>query len=236
MDIFVFIGNYGSGKTELSVNFALKSAKMNKKTAIVDLDIVNPFFRSADRRELFDEYGIKLIASPFAGSNVDLPIVTAEVQSVFDAGAYDTVVFDVGGDPVGATALGRYHAYFEQNADIVKTYYVVNVHRILSATVEDIEKMFALIQGVSRMRILGLINNSNIGRETTGCSLVEGDAILKRVSADTGVPVSYASGLPEVLAEFEKLCPEHVGELLPIDVYMRISWLEETAEIPPATI
>ena len=98
----IFAGNYGSGKTEISLNTALALAK-DRKTTLVDMDVVNPYFRSAESEKLLADHGIRLIAPPYANTNVDVPVLSAEVMAAFES---ETAVFDAGGDPVGAAALG----------------------------------------------------------------------------------------------------------------------------------
>lgn len=224
---YVFIGNYGSGKTEISLNFALSGPKNGAKTALVDLDIVNPYFRSSEKNEMLETAGVVLIAPPYAKTGIDLPVVSAAVDSVF-VGGYDRVVFDVGGDSVGATALGRYYPQFEHVRDSLSAYYVVNTRRPLASTSEDIALMLDQIVRCSRMPITGFINNANLARDTEAENLIEGDKILKEVAKRTGVPIAYVTGWAHVLDEFARLTPDHSGELLPISTYMRPDWLDST--------
>ena len=224
---YVFIGNYGSGKTELSLNFALNFAKAGERTALVDHDIVNPYFRSSEKNKLLESAGVVLVAPPYAKTGVDLPVVSAVVESVF-VRDYDRVVFDVGGDPVGATALGRYYPQFEAVRENVLAYYVVNTRRPLSRTPKEIARLLDHIAARSRMSISGLINNANLARETTAENLVEGDEALKKVTGLTGIPVRYVTGWKSILDEFKRLAPDHAGELYPIETYMRPGWLDST--------
>ncbi|MBC7961206.1 MAG: hypothetical protein H7X94_15205, partial [Vallitaleaceae bacterium] len=110
--ISVFVGHFGSGKTETAINYAINASQQGEKTVLIDLDIVNPFYRSSEVATILEEKGIELIAPNFARSTVDVPSLPASIQGVFyrEGG---TVIFDVGGDPEGATALGRYKQYFD---------------------------------------------------------------------------------------------------------------------------
>lgn len=191
------------------------------------MDIVNPYFRSSEKCDMLETEGVVVIAPPYAKTGIDLPVVSAEVDSVF-VGNYDLVVFDVGGDSVGATALGRYYPQFEQVRDSVNAYYVVNTRRPLASTSEDIELMLDQIVRCSRMPITGFINNANLARDTEAENLIEGDRILKEVSKKTGVPVAYVTGWVDVLDEFVRLTQDFSGELLPIKTYMRPYWLDST--------
>ena len=126
----VLVGHYGSGKTELAVNMALRLAQ-TARTMLIDLDIVNPFFRSAEVKPLLQENGVEVVYPAYALSGVDIPILPAEVERAFTADGFS--VFDVGGDDDGAVALGRYHAQF--SACPADVYFVVNPFRPRTARV-----------------------------------------------------------------------------------------------------
>lgn len=215
---YVFIGNYGSGKTEISLNFALMCAK-KQRTALVDLDIVNPYFRSSEKRGLLESAKIKLIAPVFANKTVDSPSLPPEVASVF-VDESERIIFDAGGDPVGATALGRYHGDFAKSD--VETLYVINARRPLSGTPDDIMEMLAQIQDRARLRVTGLINNTNLSVETTADDLRFGQEIVAAVAQRTGIPVRYTTGWQSVLDAFEA----PLGEPLAIETRMRPLWLD----------
>lgn len=218
----VLIGNYGSGKTELSINMALRSAGEGKKTALIDLDVVNPYFRSSDQRALLENAGVVVVSPPFAGMGVDVPAVSAEVESAF-ALDYDHVVFDVGGDPVGATALGRYHQRFAK--EDVEALFIVNIRRPLCNTAEDIHVMLSQIESRSRLNVTGLVNNANLARETTWQDLAEGRIVVEEAARRTGVPLKFSSGMKDVLEGYA----QHVHpseELFEVQLYMRPDWLD----------
>lgn len=221
--IIVLIGNYGSGKTELAINFAINSAQEGKKTLLVDLDIVNPYFRSAEQRVLLERNGVRVIASAFANTAVDLPVVPAEVLSAFD-GEDETVVFDVGGDSVGAMALGQYRQFFARFEDSLESYFVVNVRRPLTSNEDQICRLFEQIQASARMQIKGMINNTNLGPETTAMDILEGQAILAEVSDKLDGPLVYTAGYEKLLEEAEEK-QKLLGILMPIHTYMRPDWL-----------
>ncbi len=220
---FVFIGNYGSGKTELSISFALDFAK-KYRTALVDLDIVNPYFRSSEKKGLLQNAGIKVIEPVFANKTIDSPSLPAEVASVFADGS-ERVIFDAGGDPVGATALGRYLGDFAKFPGGVEALYVINCRRPLAGTADDILEMLAQIQGRARMRITGLINNTNLSIETTPGDLVFGQEIISAVSERSGIPVRYVTGWKSMLDGFAA-GSNVLGELYPIETRMRPAWLD----------
>ncbi|MGI6193293.1 MAG: cobalamin biosynthesis protein CobQ [Christensenellales bacterium] len=232
--VIVLIGNYGSGKTEIALNLALKAAREGKSVALVDLDIVNPYFRSAEQTNLLRESGVRLIAPPYASTNVDLPVLSAEVQRVF-VEPLDQVIFDVGGDAVGATALGQYHAKFAKIRQDVEVLAVINTKRPLCGTPSDIATLLSHMSAGARLEIDGIINNANLARDTSAQLLVESEEILKEVTKRTGIPVTYVGGLPEVLNQYAELScksnqtsdsPEHIE----IHVYTRPDWLDITIE------
>ena len=134
--MYVLIGNYGSGKSELALNFAFEAAK-HGRTELIDLDMVNTYFRLTERGKMVSQKEIRLVSPNFACSGIETLSLPAEVQSAF-ALDWDTVVFDVGGDAVGSTALGRYHSDFmELGPDQLEVLNVVNIRRPLAGTVED---------------------------------------------------------------------------------------------------
>ncbi len=226
---FVMIGNFGSGKTELSLNFVVNAAK-KEKTVLVDLDIINPYFRSAERKEELQQAGVKLLYPLFALSTVDVPALPPDIYSVF-VGDYDTVVFDVGGDPAGATALGQYYANFSALPEgSLHVMYVVNAHRPMSSTPEQVLDMIHRISYRSRLSITGLVNNTNLSYETKGEDLIAGYELLKTVSEQTGIPVVYTSGIRKTLDEFSALAKEkgldnrYVGDPMELTIYMHRDW------------
>lgn len=224
--VYVLIGNYGSGKSELALNFAFKAAEQGKRTELLDLDMVNTYFRLAERGKMTEMKEIRLVSPNFSCSGIETLSLPAEVASAF-AMDWDTVVFDVGGDAVGSTALGRYHQDFaglEEGA--LEVLNVVNIRRPLAGTVDKIIKLQEEMQAHSRLKITGMINNTNLATATTEQELRDGYEMLKEVSERTGVPVLYTSGKKEFLDAFlaEGHDPKYVGQPLYIDTYMERDW------------
>ena len=131
--IKIIVGHYGSGKTEIALSMALQARMAGESTTLIDLDIVNPFFRSAEQTEFLKENGIRLLAPNFATTAVDIPSLPAEITSVFEDNQ-SRAIFDVGGDDVGAIALGQYRTRFEKSG--YEMLYVINPFRPGSANVE----------------------------------------------------------------------------------------------------
>jgi hypothetical protein len=223
----ILVGNYGSGKTEIALNLALDAAAAGSRVALVDLDIVNPYFRSSGKRDVLKEAGIRLVASPFADSPVDLPLVTAEVAVIF-TGKYDFVVVDVGGDPVGATALGRYAAEFAKITGPVSVNFVLNACRPQTRTAPAVRNMLELIENRSRLKTKAIINNTNLAEESSGALLLDGQTLAEQAGQDLGLPVRYITGHESVLNDFCKLAEQSgrsvQGELRPILTRLRPEW------------
>jgi len=217
--ILVIVGNYGSGKTELSLNLALKNAKENPPAALVDLDIVNPYFRSAEQEAMLAEAGVRVLKPNFAMTTVDIPSLPAEIITVFTK-KDERVVFDVGGDDTGAAALGRYAPYFAQ--DDVASLFVVNTCRPLTHTADDVLDLMERVQNRSRLPLQGLVHNSNLAQETTPETLLESRAILEEISARSGLPIVLTCALPHL----ESALPEKMRETyFPMQIFMRPEWM-----------
>lgn len=218
--ILVLVGNYGSGKTEISLNLALKLARRGEKVTLVDLDIVNPYFRSSERTELLEKEGVKVYAPSFAMSTVDVPSLPADIQAVF-ADKSRRVIFDVGGDDTGAAALGQYKPYFDQ--DDVEVLFVVNAFRPLSGDADSVCDLMLRVAGRSRLSPTAVINNANVAWETEESDLVRGEELLREVSARMDLPIGYLCAKQDIL---DKL-PDHLsGERIAIDILMRPEWME----------
>ncbi len=187
-NIYIITGHYGSGKTEFSVNFALSLKKKHEKVMLVDLDIVNPYFRSHDAKALLEENGVSVLAPAYAGTNVDIPVLPPEIMRIFEE--EDTqIVLDVGGDDDGAIALGRYKQFFDKTD--YEMYLVVNTRRPLTQTKEEISEMKENIEIASRLSVTGLISDTNLADETTEDIVMEGVKIVSEVSSDCGLPMVY---------------------------------------------
>lgn len=224
--VYVLIGNYGSGKTELALNFAFRAAEEGKRTELLDLDMVNTYFRLAEHGKLTEMKEIRLVSPNFACSGIETLSLPAEVASAFDMD-WDTVVFDVGGDAVGSTALGRYHQDFmDLEPGALEVLNVINIRRPLSGTVEKIIRIQEEMQAHARLPISGMINNTNLAEATGPEELRDGYEIIREVSERTGVPVLYTSGKKQMLDLFlaEGHDPRYIGTPMYIDTYMARDW------------
>lgn len=218
--IRIIIGHYGSGKTEFSVNYAMKLKQAtNSKVAIADLDIVNVYFRSREKQVMLEEQGIKVIASSIAGNALDLPAVAADIITPLEDKSYEYVI-DVGGDSVGARVLGRFKNYIEDGD--YDMFMVVNANREQTMDLEGIKRHKETIEATSRLKVTGFINNTHLIRETTLEDVLKGDKLLKEASKELGIPIRYVSAMSHIASQI----PDEVsGEILALDLIMRDQWM-----------
>ncbi len=215
--IRIFVGHYGSGKSEIALNCAIAERRRSDNVAICDLDIVNPYFRTNDAHAYLEEAGIAVIASPYANTNLDMPVLPGEVMRVFSDKTCRAVL-DVGGDDDGAVALGQYYPYLK-DADY-SMYLVVNLLRPSTADVEDIVQMARNIEAASRLKITGLVNNTNLSYESTARQLSDSMGPVQRAADALGVPLSFATARRDIA--------EQLGEdVLPLDLQLSLPFKPE---------
>ena len=184
--VTLFCGHYGSGKSNIAVNYAEKIARAGFQTALADIDIVNPYFRSADSRKELEATGVRVIALPFANSNVDLPALPQEVYGLVQRRDIHAVL-DVGGDDRGALALGRYVPYILEENDY-EMLFVVNFYRPLTRDPESALEVLREIETAAGMRFTGIVNNSNLGEETTEKVIEQTVPMTEKLSDLSGLP------------------------------------------------
>lgn len=184
--IIIFVGAFGSGKTEIALNYVRTLAAQQKKVAIADLDIVSPYFRSRDVTEKLTAQGIEVIAPPGELAQADLPIIVPRTQGALDDPELHVVV-DVGGDDIGATALGR----FSDQLKLLpyELLLVVNTCRPFTKDVPGIENMLATIEKATHLKITGLVANPNLGPETTPEIVHSGLNIIMTAAEKIGISV-----------------------------------------------
>ena len=209
--ISILTGHYGSGKTNLAVNFALDLAGQGKPVTLVDLDIVSPYFRSADFRELLESRGVRVIAPHYANTNLDIPALPAEIQSVFHQ-TDRMVILDVGGDDAGAIALGQFAPQIRQ--EDYDLFYVVNERRYLTRDVESALEVLREIEACSRLKATALINNTNLGEETTPELVVSSQGFAEEAAHKAGTPLALTAAKRELA----------VPDAYPVEIYVRTAW------------
>ena len=210
----LFAGHYGSGKTNIAVNYALHLAKEGKQVCIADLDIVNPYFRTADSRQELESAGVELISPQFANSNVDLPALPAQAYKlVQDKRCYG--IMDIGGDDRGAYALGRYIPFMKQENDY-RMVYVANCYRPLTRTAAEALEVMQEIEAACGLAFTDIVNNSNLATETDVQTVLDSRDFIRELSGLSGLPVfmtTVRADLAEGLqGQIPNVLPLHLQE------------------------
>lgn len=216
--IRVFSGHFGSGKTEIAINYAINLAKSGSKVAIVDMDIVNPYFCVRDLKDYLEKQGIKVISSSPKFSNAELMVLPPEVLSAFNDKSYE-VIIDVGGDDVGAVALGQYNKYFQEEP--YDMYFVINNNRPMTEDFLSTEEYMINIERASRLRITHLISNTNLSSETNVQDILDGDKIVSELSKQLNIPYRYTVITKDLEDEVRG---KVAGEVFTINIYMKKPW------------
>lgn len=199
--ITILSGHYGSGKTNIAVNLALDLKKLYNKVAIADIDIVNPYFRTKDSEEQLKNAGIRLICSEYANSNVDIPALPQDMYSVTDDKSVHAIL-DVGGDERGALALGRLVPKILEENDY-DMFYVVNKFRPLTRDIPSAIEVLNEIETACKLKFTGIINNSNLGRETTPYDVISSVEFSKQLANTLGLPLIFTSVSEELYGELK---------------------------------
>ena len=205
--INLFCGHYGSGKTNIAVNYAFKLASDGLPVAIADLDIVNPYFRTKDSEAELKAAGIQYIGLPFAGSNVDLPALPPEMYGLLER-KDKYVIMDIGGDDRGAYALGRYTPMILEEGDY-EMFFVANFYRPLTRTAEEALEVMREIEMAGGIKFTAIINNSNLGDLTTAVTVEDSAVEIGKLCSLSGLPLAFTC-ISDKLQEDPKNC----GELL----------------------
>ena len=204
--ITILCGHYGTGKTNVAVNTALAMAKTSDKVTIADLDIVNPYFRTLDSAADLNAAGIRMICSRFANSNVDIPSLPPDLYAITDDKSH-RVVIDVGGDDSGAMVLGRLAPAITAE-DSYDMWLVVNRYRPLTPDVPSTVEVMGEIEAASRLRFTGIVNNSNIGVETTPQDVLDSVAYATRLAQAANLPLVATTVDARLYAELEGQIPD----------------------------
>jgi len=206
----LFAGHYGSGKTNIAVNYALHLAGEGKKVCIADLDIVNPYFRTKDSSAELKAAGVELISPQFANSNVDLPALPAEsYRLVQDRSAYG--VMDIGGDDRGAYALGRYVPFMKEENNY-RMIFVANCYRPLTSTPEDALEVMREIESACGLKFTDIVNNSHLGNYTDVQTVLDSQSYIQKLCELSGLPLYMTT----VRADLEAAVSAHIPNVFPL--------------------
>ena len=210
--ITLLCGHYGSGKTNIAVNMAVELRKQRDNVAVADLDIVNPYFRTKDSSDLFEDNGIRLIVSKYANSNVDIPALPQDIYSITDDTSL-SVIIDVGGDDRGALALGRLAKPIMEENDY-EMLFVINCYRPLTRDAESTMEVMHEIECASKMKFTGIVNNSNLGELTTADDVMNSVEYAKEVSQLSKLPIVNTTVNENI---YNDLC-DKIENLLPLSL------------------
>ena len=224
--ITMVTGHYGGGKTEVSVNLAMDLKKEYDKVAILDLDIMNPYFRSRERQKMMEDLGIMVQFNSF-GYDIteDLPALSAALKTPLENEEYKAIV-DVGGDSDGAKVLNQFRKYFVRGDSELLV--VINTNRPETEELEGCLAHIAAIQAETGLKVDGTINNTHLLKETTPQDIIDGYRMCKRIEEQIGVPPRFSTCREDLLEDL-KAANAEAGiddmEIYPIKLYMRPSWL-----------
>lgn len=218
--IRIITGHYGSGKSEFSINYALKLRKeVEGRLAISDLDVVNVYFRSRGRKEFLEENGIHLISSSVDAPTLDIPALSAEIHTPLLNKDYNNII-DLGGDKVGATVIARYKNMIDD--DDYDMFFVVNANREKTQTAEEVMRYIDEIEKASKLRVTGLINNTHMLKATTIEDIKKGQEVCRKVSKFKNIPIKFISCLEALVKEIPE---DFEGDIIPINLYLRDDWM-----------
>ncbi len=218
--ITIFSGHYGSGKTNVAVNYALWLRENALEVSIADLDIVNPYFRTKDSMKILGKKGIKLISSEYANSNVDVPALPPETYGMLHNKKQHCVI-DVGGDDRGALALGRYSDGIMEDGDY-ELLFVINKYRPLTRNADMTLEIMAEIEKACHMKFTAIVNDSNLGDETTAEDVMDSVSYANEVSEKASLPIKMTT----VKSDLYDALKDKIENLMPIELYVRQSFAE----------
>jgi hypothetical protein len=203
--ITILCGHYGSGKTNAAVNMAYDLKNQYDKVLIADLDIVNPYFRTKDSKDDLESKGITLISSEYAGTNVDIPAMPQQMYSIIDNRDYKAII-DVGGDDRGALALGRIMPSIKEENDY-EMLFVINCYRPLTRDAESTLEVMREIEDACKCKFTAIVNNSNLGNETTAEDVLKSVDYANEVSRITGLPIKCTCVYGEIYESVKNQIP-----------------------------
>ena len=218
--IRIIIGHYGSGKSEFAMNYVIKLRnEVNCKIALSDLDVVNVYFRTREKKNFLKSLNILPIYSSIDAPTLDLPAISAEIATPINDKSYNYIM-DVGGDNVGAKVIGRFNHLIEEGD--YDMFCVVNGNREQTQTANQVLEHMRSIEQASGLKITGLVNNTHLIRSTTVEDILKGQELVREVSKVSNIPIKYVTCLEDIVDEVPK---DLEGEIFPINLYMREDWM-----------
>ena len=224
--IRIVSGHFGSGKTEFSINYILELKKHFEKVAAIDLDIINMYFRLREQIDFLEEEGVSNFSSSLPRANAfDLPALDSKIMLSLADDSYQTVV-DLGGNPKGSLPLGRYKEILETKD--YDHFFVINRNRPETATVDDTIRFLREIEDYSKTKVTGLINTTNMLKETTVEDILFGQELVEKVSEKTSLPIKYIVAIKDVAEELknsDRLDENMKDKIFPINLFFREQWM-----------
>jgi hypothetical protein len=219
--ISIFTGRFGTGKTEVAVNYALALAELGQRVTLTDMDVVTPYFRCRDLTDVLEQEGVEVVAPHDITRKIHLPAVSAEIWGTLQRPRGFTVM-DVGGDSQGSRAIGQFKPLIEQSRYVM--YLVVNPYRPFNATIERIGETMEDMETNTRLRATALVSNPNLISETTPKTVEEGHMLVEQASEKLGLPIAFLCVEDRILAEgFDGRYPHPI---LPVRRHFRPPWEE----------
>lgn len=213
-NITFLTGYYGSGKTEVTINLAIQK----QLHTVVDLDIINPYFRSREMGKVLETFGIESISSDLSEKvHLDMPYVSSKIFRPFHH-PNEKAIYDLGGNDQGAKLLRQFDNYHKTPVDL---YIVCNIYRYETSDASKILRLINKIEGMGGFKVTGLINNSNLLRETTTSDILAGQAVLREVSQQSNLPIVFTTVWEKVGMDQDEVD----GELIRLKLYFRKDWL-----------
>ena len=223
-DMIIHVGHYGSGKSELSLKYAYEWAEEGHAVTLVDLDIVNPYFRTGEHKDELEAAGIEVIRPNFAKLGLDVPSLPPEVASAFH-GEGRHVIFDVGGDPTGAAALGVYRQRIINAEATIRC--VINTCRPFTSDAKSIVTMVQDIERRSRLKVAELIHNTNAAYDTEADMVVRGQAIMEDAAEVLGLPITAIYAMQSVIEHLpQSFMTQYQDRIKAMEPKMRPAWLD----------
>ena len=214
--VTLFAGHYGSGKTNIAVNYALYLRSLGKPVALGDLDIVNPYYRAKDSQAELEAAGIRVIASAYANSNVDVPAIPQEMYALTED-RETFAVMDIGGDDRGALALGRYMPAIAEENDY-DMLFVYNRSRPLTRDAQSALGVMREIETACGLSFTAIVHNTNLGRETTAQTILDARDTIRELCGLSGLPLLFTA----VRSDLAPTLPDDIGEIFPLTLQKTI--------------
>ena len=217
--INIFVGGFGSGKTEIAINYSIDCKKRYQQVAIVDLDIVNPYFRSREVKEILKLQGVKMVSPEGKLTYSDVPIISPEIKGLIQNQDF-RLILDVGGDDVGSVVLGNFRNFIKDFD--YEMFLVVNTFRPFTRNVSQIKQMAREIEHTSRLKITGIVSNPNLSIETDEENIIEGHKEIVKASKALDIPIKFVCVDERFIKKINK---ENIKEsIFYIKPYMKLPW------------